>query len=65
MERIFYRNNGGVKLVVLKNCLLYEKITDIMIINDKIVKIGKIRVECLEHIFKDLGGMYEKCYINW
>lgn len=54
MERIFYHNNGGLKLVVLKNCLLDEELKDIMIINDKIVKIGEIRVECLEHIFKVL-----------
>lgn len=54
MEKIFYHNNGGTKLIVLKNCLLDEELKDIMIINDKIVKIGDIRVECLEHIFKEL-----------
>lgn len=54
MERIFCHNNGGIKLLVLKNCLLDEEVKDILIINNRIVKIGEVRIECLEHIFKDV-----------
>lgn len=54
MEKIFYHSTGGFKLLLLKNCLLDEEVKDVMIINDKIVKIGNIREECLKHIFEDV-----------
>lgn len=40
-------------MILLKNCLLNSSLKDIIIINNKIVKIGEIREECLKHIFED------------
>ena len=41
-------------MILLKNCLLNNSLKDIIIINNKIVKIGKIGEDCLKHFFEDV-----------